>query len=84
MALSKTIETKFGVVVENTYIRVETITLKSKSEMIATVRYYADKDKDSFESQEHSMRYDLEQSNPIKQAYEYLKTLPEFAGATDV
>ena len=84
MALSKTIETKFGVVVENTYIRVETITLKSKSEMIATARYYADKDKDSFESQEHSMRYDLEQSNPIKQAYEYLKTLPEFAGATDV
>lgn len=26
---------------------------------------------------------DLEGSNPIRQAYEYLKTLPEFANATD-
>jgi hypothetical protein len=42
MALSKTIETKFGIVIEDAYIRVETITLKSKSEMIAAVCYYAD------------------------------------------
>ena len=27
--------------------------------------------------------YNLQGANPVKQAYEYLKTLPEFAGATD-
>jgi hypothetical protein len=32
---------------------------------------------------EFSFTPDLNGSNFIKQAYEYLKTLPEFAGATD-
>jgi hypothetical protein len=31
----------------------------------------------------HGCPYDIEGDNPIKQAYEHLKTLPEFEGAID-
>jgi hypothetical protein len=29
------------------------------------------------------MAYDIDGENPVRQAYLHLKTLPEFAGATD-
>mgnify|MGYP007101623561 CR=1 FL=1 len=32
----------------------------------------------------HTCDYDLNVDNPIKQAYDHLKTLPEFSGAVDV
>jgi hypothetical protein len=31
----------------------------------------------------YPLAFDLDGPNPIKQAYEYLKTLPEFSDATD-
>ena len=36
-----------------------------------------------FNTKTYSCAYDINGENPIKQAYLYLKTLPEFASATD-
>jgi hypothetical protein len=37
----------------------------------------------AFGDAEYSCAYDLDGANPIRQAYLHLKTLPEFANATD-
>ena len=41
------------------------------------------KDGDVFETKRYGFFHDLNGKNFIAQAYNYLKTLPEFAGATD-
>jgi hypothetical protein len=84
MALSKLISRKQagykGELTANAYCRIDNIN-GSKELLHATVGFYAD-----------SLRLDrkvfdftpsLEGGNFIRQAYEHLKTLPEFAGATD-
>jgi hypothetical protein len=38
---------------------------------------------DQLEERPYFFQYDITGENPIKQAYLYLKTLPEFATATD-
>ena len=83
MAISKTINTKFGITVQNAYHRVESVNILSKTNMTFVVFIYADKEKIHLDEQFYSCAYDINGSSPIKQAYEYFKTLPEFAGATD-
>ena len=67
-----------------------------KDAYIKVWRYEGDKDKTRFEagvyasegaemitSQGHQFALNLDGANTIKQAYEYLKTLPEFSNAVD-
>ena len=61
------------------YIKVEAVEATKQSAK-ATVTY---KDGDKFITKNFSFAPSLEESNFIKQAYEHLKTLPEFAGAVD-
>jgi hypothetical protein len=82
MALKKTSETNFGFNIPNTYHRVENIKL-NKNSINFQVLGYADVQKNAFEYKNYACAYDLNGVNPIKQAYEYIKTLPEFAGAID-
>lgn len=82
MALKKTAETNFGFNIPNAYHRVENIKLR-KTSIDFQVLVYVDSEKNAFEYKNYSCGYDLEGDNPIKQAYEHLKTLPEFEGATD-
>ena len=82
MALKKIAETNFGFNIPNAYHRVESIKL-NKTSIAFSVFVYTDTEKTAFDIRNYSCAYDLEGDNPIKQAYEYLKTLPEFAGATD-
>jgi hypothetical protein len=96
MALKKTVkfERKFHVQTEsdkmqwrveeiefNAYIKVSFIN-GNKSQVTATVLFVGDNE--TFEkTYTVPMVVDNDSENFIKQAYEYLKTLPEFAGATD-
>ena len=61
------------------YIKVEAVEATKQSAK-ATVTY---KDGDKFITKNFSFAPSLEESNFIKQAYEHLKTLPEFSGAVD-
>jgi hypothetical protein len=82
MALKKTIKFK-GIEIKNAYIRVWKFE-GSKSEIFIGVGFYKDSESEIFDSKTFNITsYNLDGSNPIAQAYEHLKTLPEFAGAED-
>lgn len=83
MALEKSVVTENGLRCPNAYIKVEGVSLIKKDEVSFFVRSYADKNKHPFCEKIYYAAYDLEGANPIKQAYVYLKTLPEFEGAID-
>lgn len=83
MALSKTVTSVHGFQAVNAYHRVEAIALTSKTELRFHIRSYAATDKPFFSESVLSCAYVLDGQNPIRQAYDYVKTLPEFAGATD-
>ena len=82
MALQKTTETQFGVQVTDAYIRVDAVQIEQKNAS-AIVRFYKDQFSTHFRQIEIGFLYNLTGDNPIKQAYEHLKTLPEFSDATD-
>lgn len=82
MALSKTIE-RNGVTIANAYIRVSSYT-GNKEGMEVSVGFHASNAQPAFSVSLYQCPLDLNGDNPIKQAYEHLKTLPEFAGAADV
>jgi phenylalanine-4-hydroxylase len=83
MALLKTISTVHGFEAINAYHRVEAVLIDSKNSISFHVRSYVATDKPFFVEQVLNAPYSIDGLNPIKQAYEYVKTLPEFAGATD-
>jgi galactose mutarotase-like enzyme len=83
MALLKTVSTVHGFQAVNAYHRVEGVRLDSKTTMSFHVRSYTATEKPFFVESVLSCAYALDGDNPIKQAYKYLKTLPEFADALD-
>lgn len=83
MALAKTVSTVHGLQAVNAYHRVEAVRLESKTAMSFHIRSYTAPDKPFFEESVLSCAYQLDGENPIKQAYEHIKTLPEFEDATD-
>jgi len=83
MALKKSSTTFYGHQVENAYIRVEALRLNKKDFMSFNVKFYVDVQHKPFEERAFHCDYDISGANPIAQAYQHLKTLPEFAGATD-
>lgn len=86
MALTKnvTLKNNFGEdsVFGNAYIRVDKV-IAGKASMVASVAFYKAKDGAAITTQQHECPVDLDGGNFIKQAYEHIKTLPEFAGAVD-
>lgn len=83
MALLKTIATDFGIEVKNAYVRVESLNLIGKDKIQFQVKSYAHVTAIPFGNTNVICSYDLNGENPIKQAYEHLKSLPEFAGSID-
>lgn len=83
MAIKLTKKTVTGLTAPDAYHRVENLSLSNKQQMTFAVRSYAGTENPSFSENYHSCPYDIDGGNPFKQAYEHLKTLPEFAGATD-
>lgn len=83
MALEKTVTSPHGFQAVNAYHRVEGVQVY-KDKMGFQLRSYKDSSGlPHFADSPFECVYDIDGANPIKQAYEYLKTLPEFEGATD-
>lgn len=83
MAISKTVNTPQGFVADNAYIRVENVCLVTKSQIQFNVRSYKTIQNPFFSEIILSCAYDITKTNPIEQAYDYLKTLDAFIGARD-
>lgn len=83
MAIAKTIDFK-GIVVNDAYIRVTNPTIsEDKSTITADLSFYAYKGAPEFDKSRFTCAYDLEGYNPIKQGYDYIKTLEQYSGAVD-
>jgi hypothetical protein len=86
MALKKTVSltTNLGTIATfaDAYIRVDNVNV-TKNVCRFFVQTHKEKDGQVLDQKSHMISYEIDGVNPIKQAYESLKTLPEFAGATD-
>jgi hypothetical protein len=89
MALRKNIEfTPNGfdsaAILNNAYIKVDTVS-GNKSTLEVTVITYVEKndEKSPVQATKYKFVPSMDNKNFIAQAYAHLKTLPEFAGATD-
>ena len=89
MALTKTftLTNNFGTesILENVYVKITHIQgdknlMQADANLFPTV---GDEKGESIQTKRVSFTPDLDGPNFIQQAYEYLKTLPEFADATD-
>lgn len=87
MALQKTISLPNNLggttEIQNAYIRVDRSEV-TKNTMSIEVGIYESAEGQKRKLSFYGAEYDLSGNNPIQQAYEHLKTLPEFAGAADV
>jgi hypothetical protein len=86
MALKKqiTLKSNFGddVLFNDAYIKIENVT-GNKLQIRADVSIHKKVDEQIIERTYYAFVPSMDGGNFIKQAYEHLKTLPEFAGATD-
>jgi hypothetical protein len=86
MALSKDVNFFVNggieVKVEKAYLQVSKIS-GSKDKIEFFVESKKSKDTTTFKTEVHDFQPSLDGKNFIAQAYEHLKTLPEYAGATD-
>lgn len=83
MAMQKTYNLPTGLEASNAYHRVERVVLVGKDRMTFRVRSYTSVACPPFSDEGFACEYDLAGDNPIRQAYLYLRTLPQFADATD-
>jgi hypothetical protein len=85
MALQATTTTVYNLTATNAYHRVENVRLDKVSIAFSMVSYseHLETMPFPFNTKTYSCVYDINGENPIKQAYLYLKTLPEFLNATD-
>lgn len=86
MALSKTVKinTNIGIDVDvpDAYIKIASI-IGNKSEMTAEVHICKSQGGELLQRRTHAYSYKIDGANPIKQGYDFLKTLPEFSDAKD-
>lgn len=83
MALKKDVVLENGIKVDAAYIKVGTVSVVEKTKISFSVFYSVDPQKSAFKESSFECAYVIDGENPIKQAYEHLKTLPEFSGAVD-
>jgi len=83
MALKKDVVSPQGFEVSGAYHKVANVSLAGKTQINFSVQTYVSVDFRNFDEVSYSCSYDLEGSNPIAQAYAYLKSLDEFSGAVD-
>ena len=68
----------------NAYVKVETVS-GGKQNLLVSVGFYNDKSLPIIKAKTKTYEFapSMDGGNFVKQAYDHLKTLPEFAGATD-
>tara|TARA_R110000787_G_scaffold228980_1_gene336576 strand:+ start:1483 stop:1737 length:255 start_codon:yes stop_codon:yes gene_type:complete len=84
MALKKTITTAQGLTATNAYHRVESVSLLGKDKISFHLRSYTSTSMPFFQEEHYVADYSLSGSNPIEQAYVYLKALSDWSDAEDV
>jgi hypothetical protein len=87
MALLLPVESSFGFRAEDAYCRIESLSWSKRGSLTFSATTYLNQEASvsatALLTQTFSCDYSLEGDNPIAQAYQFLKTLPEFADATD-
>lgn len=84
MALTQNIVTVHGIAVDSAYLRIESVSLLSKTQMQYSICGYKDAGQlHPFLIKQIQCEYAVGGDNPFRQAYLHAKTLPEFAGSTD-
>lgn len=84
MALQKSTTTPQGFQADDAYHRVMYVGFQGKESITFSVESFKSADASvNFDSKSFACAYDMNGANPFQQAYSYLKTLPEFAGAVD-
>lgn len=74
-----------AIVVPNSYVIVARMAISDdKSTLSFGAWYKVSQVAEMFKAVSYTMPYNIEGDDPFSQAYTYLKTLPEFAGAVDV
>lgn len=74
-----------GIVVPSAYVTVSLPQISADKTKVSFVVQYSNSPSDEvFNSVAQQSTYSLTGTNPFEQAYTYLKTLPEFASATNV
>jgi hypothetical protein len=81
MALQKTIDFK-GITVFGAYLKIQSFS-GSKDLLKFELASHCRAGEQALAIASFEIPYSIDGTNPIKQAYEHLKTLPEFAGAVD-
>lgn len=85
MALLITINDPRGFAVQDAYCRVERLSIETKDVLGFHLQCYKGAAFTTpFSCQAYSCTYEIAGDNPHKQAYNYLKSLNEFASAADV
>lgn len=82
MAIKIDVKLENGLECKGAYCRVESLSV-TKQNINFSLRKYVREDLPAFDGQSYFCDYVLDGENPYKQAYNYLKTLPEFADAID-
>ena len=84
MALKKSVTTPQGFSAVDAYHKVGNVTIADKTRIVFNVEVTKSKEeKNVFSVLSFECAYRLEGNNPIAQAYEHLKTLPEFVDSND-
>lgn len=74
-----------GLIALGAYHKVEDVQIKNKVNMTFCVRSYSEDGASTpFTDQLYRCEYDILGENPIKQAYEYIKTIERFISSGDV
>lgn len=92
MALQKTLTLNNGISLTDAYIKIIGLTIPSSAEIGGEKKRFAhiqtsiqaNAEGSLIEMHASDFEVDMNGSNFLVQAYEHLKTLPDFAGATDV
>lgn len=84
MALKQDMKTPQGFDAVGAYGRISALSLNGKEAMTFSLSWFKDQDATTpIVVQHFNATYSLNGGNPLAQAYTHLKSLPEFAGATD-
>lgn len=83
MAIKKTVVTSTGFDCPNAYHKVGNINISNKDTLKFDLLIFKEQGLNPFDQKSYECAYEIGGNNPIKQAYLYLKNLPEFEGAQD-
>ena len=88
MALTKPVALPTGIGIPNAYVRIDELQIKrfgSRRTMTFLLYVYVDKNAKMLPAdiQQFSIDFDMDGPNPFAQAYAYVKSLPDYAGAVD-